>query len=105
MDKITPEMLMTFLIVTAALIGFVLLVWQLADKIRAARKPNDELHRWQESTETKLKRDDERIESLEKGQSVMLRGMNALISHELNGNSTDKLTKSQQEIMDYLLER
>lgn len=105
MDKITPDMLMTFLIVAAVLIGFVLTCWALIDKIRAARKPKDELTRWQEDTDRKLKNDNERIESLEKGQSVMLRGMNALISHELNGNSTDKLTKSQQEIMDYLIER
>ena len=105
MDKITPDMLMTFLIVAAVLIAFVLSCWALIDKIRAAKKPKDDLHDWQEKTDRMLSSDNERIESLERGQGVMLRGINALISHEINGNSTDKLTKSQQEIMDYLIDR
>lgn len=105
MDKLTPEMLMTFLIVAAALIGFVLLIWQLVDKIRGARKPNDDLKRWQQDTDGKLNSDKKRLDALEDGQKVMLRGINALVSHELNGNSADKLRQSQQEILNYLIER
>ena len=105
MDKINPEMIMTFLIVAAALVGFVLLIWNLVDKIRAARKPHDDLERWQRETDNKLAMDKKRLDSLEDGQKVMLRGINAIISHEINGNSTDKLQKSQNEIMEYLIER
>ena len=105
MDKITPDMVMTFLIVAAALVGFVLAVWTLADKIKAARKPHDELSQWQRDTDDKLKNDNKRLEALEAGNKVTLRGINALISHELNGNSNDKLKQSQQEILNYLIER
>lgn len=94
MDKITPEMVMSSLVVAAAMIGFALLVWQLVDKIRAARKPQAELH-------ARI----ERLENLEKGQQVMLRAINSIISHEINGNSSEKLKKSQQEILDYLIEK
>lgn len=105
MDKLNPEMLMTFLIVAAALIGFVLLIWQLIDKIRTARKPNDDLKAWQRDTDGKLNADKKRLDALEDGQRVMLRGINALVSHELNGNSSDKLRQSQQEIINYLIDR
>ena len=105
MDKISPDMLMTFLIVAAALVGFVLLIWQLVDKIRFARKPEEDLRKWQRDTDLKLDADKKRINSLEDGQKVMLRGINAIISHEINGNSVDKLQKSQTEIINYLIER
>ena len=96
---------MTFLIVAAALIAFALVCWNLIDKIRAAHKPRDDFQIWQRDTNAKLKADKERLDKLEKGQNVMLRGINAIISHEINGNSTAKLTESQEEIMNYLTGR
>lgn len=105
MDKLTPDALITFLWVAAALVAFTLAIWGLIEKIHKAKKPAEDLRRWQSETDAKLNRDNQRLDSLEDGQRVMLRGMNALISHEINGNSNDKLAKSQQEILDYLLER
>ena len=102
MDKITPDMIIVSLVVAAAFIGFALLVWQLVDKIRAARKPHDDLARWQGEVTGKLKSDKEKIEYLEEGQGVMLRGINAIISHEINGNSIQNLKDSQKEILNYL---
>ena len=37
--------------------------------------------------------------------TIMLRGVRALLSHEINGNSTDKLKDSMTEIDDYLIAR
>jgi hypothetical protein len=91
--------------VAAVLIAFALSCWTLAEKIKKAREPKDKLAQWQQETDDKLQNDKKRLDSLEKGQGVMLRGINAIISHEINGNSTEKLTKSQQEIMDYLINR
>ena len=105
MDKLTPDMLMTFLIVAAALIAFIVLVWNLVDKIRAARKPKDELTEWRGDTEEKLRRDKEHLDALEDGNKVICRGILALLSHEINGNSTDKLKASQTEITNYLIEK
>lgn len=105
MDKLTPEMLMTFLVVAGVLIAFVLAVWSLCEKIRNARKPKDDLHEWQRETDNKLASDKKRLDTLEDGQKVMLRGISALISHEINGNSDEKLRSSQAEIMNYLIER
>ena len=43
--------------------------------------------------------------AIESGNRVLCRGILALLSHELNGNSDDKMKASQQEIMDYLIDK
>ena len=98
MKDLTPEMLMTFLIVAAGLIGFVLLIWQLIDRIKAASKPARELAQWRTDT-------DRRLDASEKQGKIMLKGISALLSHEINGNSVDKLSKAQAEITNYLIDR
>ena len=98
MKDLTPEMLMTFLIVAAGLIGFVLLIWQLIDRIKAASKPARELSQWRTDTER-------RLDASEKQGKIMLKGISALLSHEINGNSVDKLSKAQAEITNYLIDR
>ena len=41
----------------------------------------------------------------ETGQRALCRGMLALLSHEINGNSTDKLKEAQSGINDYLIDK
>lgn len=45
------------------------------------------------------------IDAIEKGNKVLCRGILALLSHEINGNSDDKLRASQAEITDYLIDK
>ena len=40
------------------------------------------------------------LHRLEEGNKVICRGILAMLSHEINGNSNDKLVASQQEITD-----
>lgn len=47
----------------------------------------------------------EQIKAIESGNKVLCRGILALLSHEINGNSSDKLKESQQEITNYLIEK
>jgi hypothetical protein len=53
----------------------------------------------------KLDRDKNRIDSLEAGNKVICRGILALLSHEINGNSADKLKDAKDELTNYLIER
>ena len=53
----------------------------------------------------KLRRDHDRLNTLEDGNRVMMRAMLAMLSHEINGNSTDKLQNSMDEIQKYLVNR
>lgn len=59
-----------------------------------------------------LKKDKDRLDAMEdritdmgRQSTIMLRGVRALLSHEVNGNSTDKLKSSMTEIDDYLINR
>lgn len=61
-----------------------------------------------ESLENDKRRMDEfetRMGKLDIQSTIMLRGVRALLSHEVNGNSVDKLNASLQEIDNYLIER
>lgn len=98
MDKITPNDLITFLWVGAALVALILSVWTLVDKIRKASEYKREITR-------RIDSDSKRIESLEDGNKAICRGVLALLSHEINGNSIDKLTAARDGLTEYLIER
>lgn len=48
---------------------------------------------------------EERISSMREESSMTLRGVRALLSHEINGNSIEKLQESYNSIDDYLIGR
>ena len=73
-------------------------MWALVDKVKKASE-------WRQSVADKLDRDKNRIDSLEAGNKVICRGILALLSHEINGNSADKLKDAKDELTNYLIER
>ena len=48
---------------------------------------------------------DARIGRIDTQSTIMLRGVRALLSHQVNGNSVDRLESSLAEIDNYLIER
>ena len=54
--------------------------------------------------EDKLKRDHERLTDLEDSNRIILRALMAMLSHEINGNSDDKLRASFDEMQQFLIE-
>lgn len=55
--------------------------------------------------EEKLKNDHERLTGLESSNRIIMRALMAMLSHEINGNSDDKLAASFDEIQKYLIEK
>ena len=55
--------------------------------------------------EEAIQADKERLNSMEEQQRIMMRAMVALLSHSINGNSTDKLQASMTEIQNYLISK
>ena len=96
MDKITPNDLITFLWVGAALVALILSVWTLVDKIREAsahrRDMEDQLGQ---------------ILRVQKAQGEiqqeMCKSLLATMSHEINGNSIEKLTAAQTSLTSVLV--
>ena len=72
---------------------------------RRKNQPVDTLEERVEEHEVKLKRDYERLNELEDGSRIMMRALMAMLSHEISGNSVDKLKKSMDEIQSYLIEK
>ncbi len=48
---------------------------------------------------------DERLATLKAESAMMLKGVRALLSHEINGNSDDKLKESYDNIDNYLINK
>lgn len=105
MEKLTLEQVRDFVIVLAALLAFIVLIWNAVKAFREWRKPADDLQSWRRDVDQKLNRDNDRLNELEKSDRVILRGINAMLSHEINGNSKEKLLESQKEITNYLIDR
>ena len=55
--------------------------------------------------DAKLANQSKKVAEIDEGQKVLCRGILALLSHEVNGNSIDKLKASQQEIQNYLINK
>ena len=55
--------------------------------------------------EEMLKSDRDRLNALEEQSRIMLRAMLSMLSHEVNGNSIDKLRGSIAEIQEFLIKK
>ena len=105
MEAVTIDQFRDFVIVLLAVAGFVVLIGNVVKTIKDWRKPHGELLTWQREVDMKLRNDNERLKSMEEGNKVVCRGILALLSHEINGNSIDKLKSSQTEMTNYLIDR
>ena len=72
---------------------------------RLREQPVNTLESTVEDHTEKLKNDHERITQLEESNRIIMRALMAVMSHEVNGNSTEKLQKSMDEIQQFLIER
>lgn len=104
-SNITLPQLKDTALVVLALAGIIVLIGNMIKVIKEWRKPQSDLKAWQKSVDDRLKSDHERLKSMEDGNKVVCRGILALLSHEINGNSIDKLKASQSEMTNYLIDR
>ena len=105
MENVTLAQLKDFAIVLVALLGFIVLLGNFIKTVKTWKQPHDDLEKWRSDVDTKLTNDNKRLDVLEEGNRVVCRGILAMLSHEINGNSNDKLVASQKEIEDYLIEK
>lgn len=75
------------------------------DERTAKSKPIEELRARMDAHDQMLARDKKRLDDMEELHTVLLRSIKSILSHEVNGNSVDKMKQSMQEIDDYLIRR
>lgn len=68
-------------------------------------KPIEDIKAKLDAHDKMLVRDKERLDDMEELHTVLLRSIKSILSHEVNGNSVDKMKQSVQEIDDYLIRR
>ena len=105
MEDLTVIQIRDFAIVAIAVMGFVVLLGNVIKTIKEWRKPGMSEEQWRREVDSKLKNDNERIASLEEGNKHVCKALIAMLSHEINGNSKDKLQTALSELQDYLIER
>lgn len=98
-EGLTPEILWYTLIGIIGIGAIVILADKIGDVVKKHRKTSGD------TLVQEIKDQDDRITAIEEGNKVLCRGILALLSHEINGNSIDKLTSAQQEITDYLIDK
>lgn len=105
MGDLTLTQIRDFVIVLLAVLAFIVLLGNFIKTIKGWKQPHDDLQAWRRDVDTKLNKDNQRLNDLEEGNRVICRGILAMLSHEINGNSNDKLLASQTEITNYLINR
>lgn len=105
MEALTGNNLLVALLVAVALMELLNLIDKTVGVVKGWRKPAATVEERLDAHDVKLANDHKRINDLADGQRVVCKALKALLSHEINGNSVDKLRDAQTDIDDYLLSR
>ena len=105
LESVTLQQLRDTVIVILVVMTFLVLLGNVIKTIKGWKQPHDDLEEWRRDVDEKLNSDNGRLNDLEEGNKVICRGILAMLSHEINGNSDDQLIASQKEITNYLINR
>lgn len=116
MAELTYDKFLTALVVILLLAGAYNTIMQAVKNRREEKRlrdsPVNQLKERVDRHDELLAKDKDRLDAMEnrmqdmgEQSTIMLRGVRALLSHEINGNSDDKLKASMTEIDDYLIGR
>lgn len=104
MDALTLVQIRDFVIVLLAILAFIVLIGNVVKTIREWTKPGQTVAQWRADMDESVKDNSERIKKVEDGNKIIMKALMAIMNHEINGNSVDKLQKSLQELNDYLID-
>lgn len=113
MDTISLNNVWALLLAVASA---VVLLSNAAEKIvkvvKAARAPNvaqdarlDALEEWRKTVDSKLNRDNERLEVIEEGTRASQRALLALLDHGIDGNNIKQMQDAKEALQNHLINR
>ena len=113
MGSIEPDAIWT--LVLAAASAIVLLsnaLEKIVKAVKAARSPTvkqDErltaLEAWKKTVDSKLDRDDNRLEVIEEGNRATQRAILALLDHGIDGNNIKQMQDAKEILQNHLINR
>lgn len=111
--NITPEVIWSTLLAGAS--AFVLLsnaVEKVVKAYKTAKAPNikqderiDELYRWRESVDRRLKDGDNSLGQIRRGDKAMQGALIALLDHGIDGNNIEQMREAKKELNKYFIEK
>ena len=104
-DKLTLTQVRDFVIVLLAIMAFIVLLGNTIKVFRDWSSPAMSEAEWRRGVDASLKDNTERIDTLEAGNKVICKALLAIMSHEINGNSNDKLQKAMNDLNEYLIDK
>ena len=108
MEALSLVQIRDFVIVLVAICGFIILLGNVIKTFREWRRPADEArddaNAWRTEMDENMKDNSERIKKVEDGNKIIMKALMAIMNHEINGNSVDKLQKALGELNDYLID-
>ncbi len=85
--------------------GMLVTLWQAIKAVREMTQPAKDLVSRVDQIEEHLANDKERLDDQEEAQKLLLRGMLALVEHEITGNHTSDFPLLKNDISNYLINR
>lgn len=113
MENLTPTTIWT--IILAAASAIVLLAnagEKIVAAVKAAKAPGNKqdarieaLENWRQTVDTKLNRDNDRLDSIEEGNRASQRALLALLDHGIDGNNIEQMHHAKEELQNHLINR
>ena len=101
MESLTLNQIRDFAVVFLAILAFIVLLGNVIKTVKEWVSPGKN---WKTEMDESMKDNTERIKKLEDGNRLIMKAMMAMLSHEINGNSIDKLQQSLGELNNYLID-
>lgn len=113
MEKLTPEVIWAAVLATAsAVVLLANAIEKIVKAVKLAKAPNlkqderlDALEDWRRSVDTKLNRDNERLDGIENGNRATQRALLALLDHGIDGNNITQMQHAKEELQNHLINR
>ena len=109
MENITFEQVRNLVLLVLALLGgYNVLMTAIKNRREEKRRKDAPVNNLEEKVnehDERLDRDHKRLNDLEESNRIIMRALMAMMSHEINGNSDEKLKASFDEIQQFLIEK
>lgn len=103
--SVTPDQWGGFVLVLAEILAAIVLISSAIKAVREMTKPQEELKKEVKRHAEYLDRDNKRIAEQEEMTRLTLRGVNALLNHEITGNGIENLKKVRDDITEHLIDK
>lgn len=102
MEHITPEQVMTTVVVVLAIFAAIVTVDKVIDIVKKWRAPTTDTAKKLQADKTRLDEHDKAIEKLQESNQAICSALLALLDHELHNGNSDQMQKARDELMRYL---